>query len=170
MVPSQSQRQLLFDTTVRWAVRIRLTPLLPRHTLNWFFFSFSKIAGDEYKIKMESEDGDSHYGAIIQLDGLPHTAEFSKSPFTFFKKPCVKVYFNISYPSPPNLFPSASSPPPSPPLSYALTLHTTTQYATPRATELNFQASFLFPSHTSTCVLVIFLISYNYEIINYYVF
>eukprot|EP00729_Bicosta_minor_P009864 gene9864-2209_t len=44
-------------------------------------------AGDEYKIKMESEDGDSHYGAIIQLDGLPHTAEFSKSPFTFFKKP-----------------------------------------------------------------------------------
>ena len=43
-------------------------------------------AGDPYKIRMAG-DGEAHYGAIIQLDGLPREADFPKSPFTYFKKP-----------------------------------------------------------------------------------
>ena len=35
---------------------------------------------------MESKESEEHYGAIIQLDGLPLEKDFSKSPFTFFKK------------------------------------------------------------------------------------
>ena len=41
------------------------------HTSNLTPHNSTIQAGDEYKIKMESADGQEHYGAIIQLDGIP---------------------------------------------------------------------------------------------------
>jgi len=43
-------------------------------------------AGDEYKIRMKAS-GEKHVGAIIQIDGVPAEKDFSRSPFTYFKKP-----------------------------------------------------------------------------------
>ena len=69
------------------AMALCRTPLLHRVlALETLVPPLMHTAGDEYKIRM-CGSGETHVGAIIQIDGVPAEKDFNKSPFTYFKKP-----------------------------------------------------------------------------------